>query len=60
MVVCQVKHQGKHIEKVATILHGMCYLVVIDDPLIMFFSSYWGFQLAFNQSMDPSDVRAQN
>ena len=47
----------KHIEKVATILHGMCYLVVIDQQIK--FSSYWGFQLAFNQSMDSSDVPNQ-
>ena len=47
----------KSIEKVATILHGMCYLVVIDQQIK--FSSYWGFQLAFNQSMEPSDVPKQ-
>ena len=47
----------KRIKKVATILHGMCYLVVIDQQIK--FSSYWGFQLAFNQSMDPSDVPKQ-
>ena len=38
----------------ATILHGMCYLVAIDQQIK--FSSYWGFQLAFNQSLKPEDV----
>ena len=54
-VKSDIKVQG--IKKVATILHGMCYLVVIDQQIK--FSSYWGFQLAFNQSMKPSDIPQQ-